>query len=160
MIFNNNYDKSLYLILNNDKKNKDIVLDLLNNIPAYFLKTIQSALKEDYKAYRFEYLGDDKKIYTCTKEEDNILYISRLSDKRGVYFTDLTLVLNPIDQIKLSKLYIPEYLGTIKYDYKCNNGVYSSECTEINYHIIKTNLGNHLDISSSKKHKIKVKIKD
>lgn len=160
MIFNNNYDKSLYLILNNDNKNKDLILELINDIPAYFLKTIKPEINEDYKIYRFEYLdNNNKNIYTCTKDGNNTLYISRLSNKTGVYFTDITLELKPINQIDLSQMYIPEFLATIKYDYKYTNGAYTSECIEINYHITKTNSGNRLDISSSKKHKTKVKIK-
>lgn len=150
MIFNDNYDKSLFKIINSDKDNRERLLGFISNIPRDFLKVIQGELEKD-NIFRYEYLGSDKNIYTCNKGDDNILYISKLSNKNGFYFTDILLELKVYNMLDESK-----YLGTVKYDYKNDNGMFSLECSEFNYYLDKNNIV-YIDFNKGKKNRFSLK---
>ena len=51
MIFSNNYDKILWLILKNDNINRERILEFIENIPSDFLIKLQNTIKE-YEEYK------------------------------------------------------------------------------------------------------------
>ena len=57
MIFNNNYDRILWLILKNDNISRERILEFIENIPSDFLIKLQNTIKE-YEEYKL-----NKSIY-------------------------------------------------------------------------------------------------
>ena len=60
MIFSNNYDKILWLILKNDKINRERILEFIENIPLEFLENIKDSIRE-YEEYKLDNCFSKKK---------------------------------------------------------------------------------------------------
>ena len=163
MIFSNNYDKILWLILKNDKINGDRVLEFIENIPLEFLDRIQDSIRE-YEEYKLdnsidrkkyfcgEYYDGSKYLYHFSIDMDcDTLFVGRHTNRYGKMFNDFGLLLtNGIDIKNMNE--ICEYMiGKVSFDYDIvNDGVKTiqGKYTSVDYKILDVILTNIMIISN------------
>lgn len=157
MIFNKDYDKMLWLILKNDKGNRERILEFIKSIPSDFLVKIQDTIKE-YEEYK---LSDDKHLkmrnfngkfydgekylyhFSIDKDRDT-LFVGRNAFKYGKIFNDFGLLLfngSNVNQINTFDEYV---IGNISFDYELiNDGmrIVQGKYTFIDYKLLDVMLG-------------------
>lgn len=113
MIFNS-FDRALWLILKNDKKNRKRILEFIRTIPNQFIMDIQKSIDE-YNKYKINNIGIDEddvnkrtfsgEIYTkdgyfYSYQIDtykDMLFIGRSIYENGAYYNDFRLSLSSVD---------------------------------------------------------------
>lgn len=115
MIFNKELDQILYLILKKDKKNRNDILKLLNDVP-----------RELYKDVRYAFKTGDHNIITVKayyNEENNTLYrISCTSDETEITIHEYKKYSNKYEESKI--LTISNYLGKLGSFINCDKPTY------------------------------------
>ena len=163
MIFNNNYDKILWLILKYDKSNRERILDFIENIPCEFLIKIQKVIKE-YVEYKLdnsvdkknnfygEYYDESKYLYHFNIDKDcDTLFVGRHILKYGRMFNDFGLLLTDGIDVKNMNEVCEYVIGKVSFDYDIiNDGmrVFQGEYTSIDYKLLDVILGYVMIISN------------
>lgn len=163
MIFNNNYDKILWLILKYDKSNRERILDFIENIPCEFLIKIQNVIKEyvEYKSdssvykknnFYGEYYDESKYLYHFNIDKDcDTLFVGRHILKYGRMFNDFGLLLTDGIDVKNMNEVCEYVIGKVSFDYDIiNDGmrVFQGEYTSIDYKLLDVILGYVMIISN------------
>ena len=155
MVFDSSYDKSLYLILKNNKRNKEQLIDFFKLIPYEFYEKIRNSII-DFK----EYINNDKirryfnsEIYTNDGYlysfnidiNSGVLSIIRSVYQYGAYYKEMEVRLCNNDNIDN---YVRRNIGTVCYGFNNNIDVYRnnyfSRLKEYNYDIINISYKNIL----------------
>lgn len=96
MIFNENFDRSLWMIIKNDRKNRDRIVHFIKSIPYELIIMIQEVLVE-YNKYRYfskqvyDSIGD---LYSFSIDsKDDILSITRSIYINGAYYSNFNIQL-------------------------------------------------------------------
>lgn len=151
MIFDKEFDKSLWMILSADKKNRNKIVEFIRSIP----ERLQEEIKKSISIYR-EYEMDDDSV--CLDDsllngnyetQDRILYWYEYDDDFGSlelgysvyngerYEEAFELTLEPCGN-KI-EYFEDEYIGNLEYD--ITQSGYITTCSEIEYNMIKTPFG-------------------
>lgn len=164
MVFNDNYDKILWLILKYDNSNRERILEFIENIPCEFLIKIQNVIKEyveykldnsvdkEKKNFYGEYCDGCNKIYHfCIDNDCDTLFVGKYMIKYGKMFSDFGLLLtNGIDIKNINE--ICEYMiGKLTFDYDViNDGMKTvrGKYTSIDYKLLDFLLGYVMIISN------------
>lgn len=155
MIFNENYDKVLWLMLLGNKNNSERIIEFIKSIPDEFLPVIQNTI-EEYNKYRLENnsslnvknrcfngeFNDGREYIYCFSidNESGLLLLGRCSYEYGVYFNDFEMKLSSYVDNNQIDIFSKQKLGEISFDYRhVNNGdvVYLGESTNYNYVLVK-----------------------
>lgn len=160
MIFGKDYDKSLYLIIKNNIRNKELVNDFLSLIPYEFIIRIQNDIieYENYNLKNNEIIDNDSKlnnfnseIYTSTGYlysyyidiENGLLSISRSVYQCGAYYKEFELKLFRCRNIDN---YSVKNIGSISFgfnnmdnSYNCNYNI-----SEYEFKVVKVPFKNML----------------
>lgn len=171
MIFDNNYDRVLWLIIKNDKSNRDRIISFIKSIPEDFVIRIQNTLveynkykldnenipfyKREYRSFHFEMNYGEEYLYSFNVDiENDCLYVSRNRLRCAAYFSDFKLILKNYDSNN-KELFMTQEIGGISYDHGNNfvspGVVYSGSCTDIGYSVMNILCNNLLLLSSDNK---------
>lgn len=159
MIFDKNYDDVLWLLIEGDRNNRDIIINFIKSIPNELLVKIQNTILE-YNSYKLskennDYIGFygemyDKNgdLYSFNIDEDSdVLKLSRSTYNYGKYYNNFNLVLSSYNDINQLSDYSKVILGCLSYNYKhviYDNSVCLGDCTKIKYDLVKLPFGNIL----------------
>ena len=128
MIFGQLFDNSLYYILKFDRKEKDIIIKFIEELPMDLLKNIR--LEHNERANRVSHVNHDEKFYRVNSDEvPNISYKFNISFEGNLNITKyqyinhqdvevMTLEVkahNIKHFIDMPVVYSQEYLGSIVY---------------------------------------------
>ena len=155
MIIDKNIDKSLLLVLNAERENRDKIIGFINSIPDELKLLIKDRMKlyEDYKKN-----GEKNLAYLCGEynTSDDLLYffeidtyfkeidIGCMKSNGYVYEDVFGLTLSLDDELLLIKNFDKKYVGRIEYDIYTENvdGICSIKSSSENtYNLVKTPLG-------------------
>lgn len=131
MILGNSYDKALCLIIKNNRRNKEEIVDFFKLIPYKFVLDMQDNLNEyekykssdDFMNNNFRYFNSC--IYTSygylysydIDVNTDILSISRSVYQYGAYYKDFEIKLAKIDNINNYEM---DNIGSISYGFNNN----------------------------------------
>ena len=145
MIFNKEFDKPLWLILNGDNINKELILDFIDSIPASLYQQLldaflvykeQMELDDIYILDREDITGDfsvdNMKYYFIIDMIFNCLIVGRESLYNGEYVKDFELCLFSDSLYNRLEVINNQYLGSI-------DGFVTGN--KINYELINTFFG-------------------
>lgn len=164
MVFDKNYDNTLWLVLMGDKNNRDVIMEFIKSIPANFLYTIQNTLLEynryllenenvpvkdrSYRAFNGDIYGSDGYLYSFNIDiSSNTLSLFRNAYRYGLYFNDFELVLFPYNMISQLVDFSKCMIAELNYDYdQINTGsqVLLGDCTNVYYNLVKLPFGSVL----------------
>lgn len=164
MIFDKNYDRTLWLMLKGDKDNRKIILEFIKLIPNHFLVKIQNTIKE-YEEYKLddnkelkkknfngEWYDGEKYLYHFNIDKDNdTLFVGRNVFKYGMFNNDFGLLLvNDID-VSIMENFCEYLIGKVSFNYELiNDGIriVQGKYTSIDYKLLNVVLGNVMVTSS------------
>lgn len=142
MIFDKCCDKSLWLIVNSDEKNRDVIVNFLNDIPFELSEKIREALKQfnDYEISKVDIL--DRDIVDLSEElflSDHYKYWFKVDMILGTFnigrsfngIKDIEITLNLNKKNYFIDVYV---LGDVRF----------GESKIITYELIKTILGDKM----------------
>ena len=148
-------DKSLLLILNADRKNRDRIIDFIKNIPDELILLINDRMKlyEEYKN-----TGEKKVAFLCGEynTSDNLLYFFEIDTyfneidigykkSNGYIYEDVfKMCLSLDDDLLFVDNFIKKNIGRIEYDIHIESidGIYNKKNSSENvYNLVKTPLG-------------------
>ena len=156
MIFDRNYDNILWLLIDGDKNNRDIIINFIKSIPSELLIKIQEAILEynnykldkenkDYVGFNGDMYDKNGNLYSFNIDDDSdVLRLSRSTYNYGKYYNDFDLVLSSYNDIDQLSGYSKVILGYLSYNYKhviYDNSVCLGDCTTINYDLVKLPFG-------------------
>ena len=167
MIFNNNYDRILWLILKNDNINRERILEFIENIPSDFLIKLQNTIKE-YEEYKLNksiykknkyfcgeiYDGSDYLYHFSIDNDTDSLFVGRNTFKYGKMFNDFGLLLTNGIDVRNMNDFCEYMIGKISYNYNIiNDGIKTIQggFSKIDYKLIDVLIGNIMVISDDKK---------
>ena len=142
MLFNEEYDKSLWLILSGDSKNRDIILKFVDSIPKSLYKELNKSINwcknvrpfysliKDNKGYRYWY-----SLNSNTGELCLIRYIDPIEVNEQDIFILSLFPFNGLEN------YNNETLGSISYvvsNVRCEDNV---DCDKVEYSLVRTSFG-------------------
>ena len=132
MIIEKNIDKTLWLILNTDKKNRDKIVDFVCNIPIELKRLIEDRIKmlNEYretgqKKFTFlcgEFITDDNLLYWFEIDFDfNEIDLGYKKFNGSIYDDVFEMTLSLNSESSLKKIFDKKYIGRIEYDKRINN---------------------------------------
>lgn len=136
MIFDLEYDKSLWMMLSVNRNNSEKIINFLESIPNELLVNIREKLNE-YKNNKF--FNDNNGMYGEVNKEDEYLYffnidvvtgeliIGKCIYQYGVYFNDFLLKINVNNDYKLGEIsfdYVKEVSDKVLFTGDCTTYVY------------------------------------
>ena len=136
MIFDLEYDKSLWMMLSANRNNNEKIINFLESIPNELLVNIREKLNE-YKNNKF--FNNNNGMYGEVNKEDEYLYffnidvatgeltIGKCIYQYGVYFNDFLLNINVNNDYKLGEIsfdYIQEGSDKVFFTGDCTTNVY------------------------------------
>ena len=163
MIFDRDYDASLWYIVKADKKNRKEISDFIKEIPEKLLENIRLAIKKS-KNGEFDFDGETSDFYRCvSKNEPRVYYYFQIDEDGcltitkslydGVNEDDLfELMLFPISPEYANELenFEEEWIGTVTNNIKTthiNDKFDLIDCNESEYNIYNTPFGHFVGYS-------------
>jgi hypothetical protein len=163
MIFDKDYDASLWFILKSDAKNRKEIVEFIKEIPEELLEKIKESINKAKKE-EFDFQDEFLDYYSCQSkndphisfyfqlDEDNALTLIKSHTDENTKEDLFELVLFPInkDFVKMLDFFEGEWLGTITNNIKTNRideKVGLIECDENEYNIYNTPIGNFISYS-------------
>ena len=155
MIFGKDYDKSLYLILKNNIRNKELMNDFLGLIPYEFIIKIKNDIvcyenseiinkNSRLNNFNSEVYTSDGYLYSYYIDTDSgLLSISRSVYQYGVYYKEFELKLFKCENIDN---YSVKNIGSISYWFNNNGNSYTVDYSvnEYEFKIVKVPFKNML----------------
>lgn len=163
MIFSNDIDKTLYLILANDKKNREDIANLIYNIPKDLIVRIQDKLKEIYDDNSLS----DIELCKALRDDDGVTSMYKIL----VFYNGVRIKLSRwnnqdewVYDLELCDVNLDEYIGS----YFCSNsslflgiGPMIVRANGVGYEIYEDEFGNDIiRISSNKVYNKKVDVSE
>jgi len=163
MIFDKDYDASLWYILRADRRNRKEIAEFIKGIPEKLLDNIRASIKNlDKKEFCFD--GETSDFYSCASandpsiyyyfqiDEDNALTITKALYDGNIEEELFQLMLFPVspDCAKNLENFEEEWLGTVTNNIKTehiSNDIGLMECNESEYNIYNTPLGHFVSYS-------------
>lgn len=154
MIFDKNFDRTLWLLIKSDRRNRGKIVDFIKSIPYEFILMIQEGLVE-YEKYKLEnneinfddreYRSFNNQIYNGVGElysynidtKKDVLSISKSIYIMGAYYRNFNIKLKNLSDIKDE--FMMDDIGNLYYPV---DGV--GNLRKINYNIINTGMVNVL----------------
>lgn len=141
LVIDSSHYKSLWVILNSDKRNKKVILDFINTIPLVVYKEIKKSL-DDCKNNNESDLYSEKVI-------NGIVYYFKIDSSDGsicfAKFSKKKIEDNDIFMMKLypySDNFDKEIsLGSLIYQMKDKENIHVWDCDEIQYKLVKNLVG-------------------
>ena len=142
MIFDLEYDKSLWMMLSVNRNNSEKIISFLESIPNELLVNIREKLNEYKNNKFFNNNNNNNGMYGEVNKEDEYLYffnidvvtgeltIGKCIYQYGVYFNDFLLKINVNNDYKL---------GEISFDYikeVSDKVLFTSDCTTYVYELV------------------------
>lgn len=160
MIFDKDYDASLWCIVKADRKNRKEIMDFINEIPEELLENIRISI-EKLKKGEFIFDGETSDFYRCiSKKQPRIFYYFQLDEDECLtiiksyydgYNEDelFELEINPIKPEYFIKIgmFEEEYIGTLTNNIQTthfDNKYGLIDCTENEYTLYKTPIGHFI----------------
>ena len=151
MIFDKNYDRSLWLLLASDKVNREKIIDVIKNIPDELNEKICLIIEKynkdfvDSEEIRFE-VGNLIYFVKIIGEELSIKFVKNDEFQKEI----VKLFLNPLSESSFDSLkdYTPYNLGGFIYSLNSGLNVRIGSSLE-EYDIVKTPFGNYTKIYSN-----------
>ncbi len=157
MLFDKDYDASLWFILKSDKKNRKEIISFLKDMPGVFLERIRESI-DKIKRNEFDYDCEDYDYFECTSRSDsNLIYYFQIDKDNALTITQtyknessnedlFELMIFPVDLESVKKIgyYEGEWLGTITNNLKTKRIADNTElidCNENEYNIYNTPIG-------------------
>lgn len=153
MIFDKDFDRTLWMILSADKKNRNRITEFIRSIPSELYQKIQKSIsvyKEYESSERFDSGYLDETLLSGNYEtHDRILYWYELDDDFGSLELGYS-VYNGEKYEEAFELTLEPYNNKIEYfedecignlDYDITESGYTSTCNEIEYNMVKTPFG-------------------
>lgn len=158
MIFNDNYDKTLWLMLHSDIKCRKMVIDFINGIPSSLFEFIVDGLTrrhDDNKLGLLKELDDGNYKYSCKVDSDTEeLFISRHLIINGNFEDVFMLKILPYDVLDGARKIS---LGSVIYMYRNHNNPYVWECDKVDYDLRK--IASKLIVSVTRDYDIGIRTK-
>ncbi len=163
MIFDRDYDASLWYIVKADRKNRKEISDFIKEIPEKLLENIRLAIKK-LKNGEFHFDGQTSDFYRCVSKNDpRVFYYFQIDDDEcltitkslydGVNEDDLfELMLFPVSPEYANELenFEEEWIGTVTNNIKTTHYSESAgliDCNESEYNIYNTPFGHFVGYS-------------
>lgn len=158
MIFDKEYDTSLWYMIKSDRKNRKAIINFIKEIPEDLLDRIQVALSKVKKG-QLDYDSFNDEICMCKSEKDpNIEYYFDIDDidmsltlskefndgKMGQQLFEIVLYPFDLEEAKRLEYYEEEPLGTIATDFetlKINDYTQEVTCYETKYSLHNSPIG-------------------
>lgn len=122
MIFDDGFDRTLWLLLEKDIDNRTRIVDFIRSIPRELLINIQNSLiKYNNMTDKKEIYGDDytrKNYIYYFNISDGVLHLGRCAYRYGLYYTDFELRLRSFKDIKEIEMFNDGFVGEMSYDFK------------------------------------------
>lgn len=155
MIFDKDlYDRSLWLMLKTDKKNREKIIKFVRSIPRELREQIKKSIyiyKEKIKDNDELFDVDDDRLSGNIENSRHVLYWYNISSLDGSlslgysflnedkYYDAFEMKLIPYDDLYQLKYFDDEWIGTIDYDITTTESM--TTCNEKEYNIVRTPLG-------------------
>lgn len=158
MIFDNDYDKVLWLMLYSDVKSRKIVIDFINSIPSSLFEFIIDGLKkrsDNNKLGLFKEVDEGNYKYSFKINSDTgELFISRYLIIKGNFEDVFMLKILPyesVDRVKKTSL------GSVIYMYRNHDNPYVWECDKVDYDV--RNISSKLIVSVNRDYDVGIRTK-
>ena len=157
MLFDKDYDASLWFILKSDKKNRKEIIEFLKDMPEVFLERIRESI-EQIKKDEFDFDGKDADYYKCHSRSDSSIYYYFQIDKDNALTITMSYTNGSTDKEMLELMIFPmnleyvkklgffegEWIGTLTNNIRAKRISSNAElvdCNENEYNIYNTPVG-------------------